>query len=92
MASSIELLYGFLAAVAFSVFDAAMWYMGNAMFAPIVKLIDQTPMHPMLEFASVSWVIPFCWFILLLGELVVIAAFVIIAFRRQANEYEYGYY
>ena len=90
MATSSEILGGFIAFVAFTIFDVMIYFASEAFLSPMIEIIDRTPLHPMLNFGDVSYVVPAIWAFLLICEIMAIVAFVFILGRRGTGEWEYG--
>ena len=90
MASSAEMLAGSMALLAFTFVDAALYLVGNAILGPLIKIVNEAHITPLLGMADNTYTIYLVWAFLLLFEIGAIIAFAYIAGRRQVSGVENG--
>lgn len=90
MASSLEMLSGIMALLTFTFVDLILYLIGNAILAPLVQIVNQFHITPLLGMAENSYTMYVLWAFLLLFEIMAIIAFVYIIGRRQASGVDTG--
>lgn len=89
MASTSEVLAGAMALLICTFVDLLLYYMGSAILGPIVQIINQYKITPLLGMSDNTYVIYVLWAFLLLFEIAAIIAFAFIVGRRQVSGVEY---
>ena len=90
MASSAEMLAGSMGLLVFTIVDAIIYLIGNAIYGPLIQIFNQQKITPLLGFSDASYIPYLLWAFLLMFEVMAIIAFVYIVGRRQVSGYEYG--
>lgn len=89
MASTAEILAGAMALLVCTFVDLLLYYVGSAILGPIIQIINQFKITPLLGMSDNTYVIYVLWAFLLLFEIAAIIAFVFIVGRRQVSGVEY---
>jgi hypothetical protein len=89
MASSAEMLAGAMGLLVCTFVDLLLYLVGNAILAPLTKLVNEAHITPLLGMAENTYVPYVLWAFLLLFEFGAIASFVYIVGRRQLSQTEY---
>jgi hypothetical protein len=90
MASSGEMLAGVMGLLVFTFVDLLMYFLGNSILGPIVAIVNQQKITPLLGMADNTYTLYLLWGFLLLFEVMAILAFVYIVGRRQVSGVETG--
>ena len=85
MASSAEMLAGAMALIVFTFIDLLMYVLGNAILGPLVNIVNQFNITPLLGMAENTYTLYLLWAFLLLFEVMAIVAFAYIVGRRQIS-------
>ena len=89
MASSGEILGGAVALIIFTFVDMLLYLVGNAILGPLMQIVNQLHITPLLGMAENTYVVYLLWAFLLLFEVIAIISFVYILGRRQVSTQEY---
>lgn len=89
MASSAEMLAGAMGLLICTFVDLLLYLVGNSILGPLVKLVNEHHITPLLGMAENSYFIYTLWAFLLLMEIGAIFSFVYIVGRRQLSGSEY---
>lgn len=79
-----------MALLVFTIVDAILYLIGNAIYGPFIKIFNAQKITPLLGFSDASYVPYLLWAFLLLFEFASTVAFVYIVMRRQVSGYETG--
>ena len=89
MASSAEIMAGAMALMVCTVVDLLLYLVGNAILGPLVQIVNQFHITPLLGMSDNTYFIYVLWAFLLLFEIMAIVSFVYIVGRRQVSGVEY---
>jgi hypothetical protein len=90
MASSAEMLAGAKAILVFTFVDIILYVVSNAIMGPLIQIVNQFKITPLLGMADNTYTIYLIWAFLLLFEIMAIIAFVYIVARRQVSGVDCG--
>ena len=86
MASSQELLAGVIGVMVFTFVDMLLYVLSNAILGPLVAIVNQQHITPLLGMAENTYTIYLIWGFLGLFEIGCILAFIYIVGRRQVSQ------
>lgn len=89
MASTAEVLVGAMALLVCTFVDIVLYYVGSAILGPIINILNQYKITPLLGLSDNTYVVYVLWAFLLLFEIAAIIAFIFILGRRQVSGVEY---
>ena len=86
MASSQELLAGVIGVMVFTFVDMLLYVLSNAILGPLVAIVNQQHITPLLGMAENTYTIYLIWGFLFMFEIGCILAFIYIVGRRQVSQ------
>ena len=89
MASSAEVMAGAMALMVCTIVDLLLYLVGNAILGPLVNIVNQFHITPLLGMSDNTYFIYTLWAFLLLFEIMAIVSFIYIVGRRQVSGVEY---
>ncbi len=89
MASSAEMLAGAIALIVWSFIEYVLYIMGSAILGPMINIVNQFKITPLLGMSDNSYIFYVYYGCLLIFEIMAIIAFGYIVMRRQVSGTEY---
>ena len=86
MASSQEILAGIIGMMVFTFVDLVLYVISNAILGPLMAIVNQQHITPLLGMAENTYTIYLIWGFLFMFEIGCVLAFVYIIGRRQVSQ------